>query len=303
MRPLVRITSQAGLTLVELVVVLMILVIVAGAAITASGTLVEEANYESSQTTMRTLERAVLGHYDSASSGEDFAVSFVSDIGRLPRVAAGTGDIALAELWEKPFTVAAFEIQSPLGDPEVRLAAGWRGPYVYAGYGAAKLVDGWGRAFALLAADDTTAIATTELRKIRTLGASGLVGGTGYEADETLVFESTLPTTVPARHVGDVLVRVRTTAATGENVYIRIYGPTDGDVVTLGQSVGVPANGTDVVHTFLDIPIGTRVLRAYRSANEPATMESEFDGAAVRSSIRNIEVLQGGIPEVELTLP
>lgn len=296
--------ARAGLTLVELVVVLVILVIVAGTALTASGSLVEQTHYESSQTTLRSVERALLGHYDSASSGEDEdAISFVADVGRLPRVATAPPEFALAELWEKPVSTAAFEVQSPSGDPEVRLAVGWRGPYLHVGFGSAKLQDGWGRPYELLAADDSTAIASTEVRKIRTLGADGLAGGTDFAADATLVLESTLPTTQPARHVGAVPVRVHTSAATGENVYVRLYGPVDGDVVTLAQTDPVEATGADVVHTFTNVPIGVRIVRAYRSAAAPSTAEHEFDASAALSPIRVIRVVQGGIPEVELTLP
>ena len=135
---------------------------------------------------------------------------------------------------------------------------------------------------------------------IRSLGADELLGGTSYDADVTLVLAGSAPVVGP-RHLGDVPVRV-TNTSTGETIFVRIYGPRDGLVVTLGQAT-FPATGVDVVHVFVDVPVGPRVVRAYRTTTAPATDDAPFDPAAARSRATSITVVQGGITEVELELP
>jgi prepilin-type N-terminal cleavage/methylation domain-containing protein len=294
--------ARTGLTLVELVVVLAILALVAGAALTATGSLVDETKYETTQSELRTLESALLGSFDAASRGPEEAIAFVADVGRLPRVASTEADRALAELWERPLDVPVFAIASAPGDPEVRLPSGWRGPYLGLGFGAPRLVDGWGRPYACLAADDALAPLGAEIAKVRTFGADQAAGGAGFEADSTLVIESTLPTELSARHRGDVPVRVRAPAATGEFVIVRLFGPRNGALATLEESPAVPASGADVLHTFTNVPVGPRVVRAYRSAVLPASAEEPIDPAAVRTPIRAVTVVQGGVAEIELEL-
>lgn len=296
--------QNAGLTLVELVVVLFILVLVAGTALTATGGLVDSSRYETTATELRHIESALLGAYDSSSSGDSAAISFVADLGRLPRVAAGPAELELRELWEMPpFPVQPFSIQSPPGDPEVHIPAGWRGPYLQLGFGSPQLVDGWGRPYLCLLADGTTfAPVDSELAILISRGANGLDGGVDYDLDLPLVLESTTPPLVGARHRGSVPVRVTHTAAPEERIVVRIYGPRDGDVVTLGQLPIVKSDGLDVVGTFPDIPVGPRVVRAYRVTADPASLEDEIT-TSVKSRVTAVTVVQGGIPEVLLELP
>lgn len=292
--------ARVGLTLVELVVVLAILVLVAGTALTATGGLVDETRYESTQSELRNLESALLGNYDSASREENEAISFVADVGRLPRVASVVdGTLALAELWERPADVAPFAILPASGDPEVRLPTGWRGPYMRLGFGTTKLVDGWGRPYALVGADDTAAPLAMELRKIRSLGADAAVGGTGYDADATLVIESTLPDALGARHLGTVPVRVLN-AAIVTDVLVRLYAPVNGTIVTFQQEL--TDSGDDGACVFTNVPIGPRVVRVYRA--DPTTVGADVQLTGMpRSPIHPVDVVQGGVTEIEFELP
>ena len=297
-------SSRSGLTLVELVVVLLILVLVAGTAITASEGLVGETRYETTRTSLRNIERAMLGAFDSSSSGEPTSISFAADIGRLPKVVGTDPQTALAEMWSKPEAVEPFAIQLAPGDPDVRLPGGWRGPYVRVpiGLGETYLHDGWGRTFQCLQADGATlSPIDTEIAMLRSLGANGMDGGMGYDADLTLTFISTESGTTAARHLGAVPVRV-TNTGTEDTVFIRIYGPREGRIVTLDQ-VDAKAVGQDFVHVFESVPVGPRVVRAYLAASAPVTTDSVFEETVARSRSIPVTVVQGGIPEVLLELP
>jgi prepilin-type N-terminal cleavage/methylation domain-containing protein len=296
---------RSGLTLVELVVVLAILAIVAGTALTATGSLVDETKYQTTQSELRSLESALLGSFDAGAHGAEGSIAFVADVGRPPRVASADADRALTELWERPADVAPFAIQAAPGDPDVRLPAGWRGPYLRLGFGAPRLVDGWGRPYACLAADDTPAPLGATVAKIRTLGADGVAGGAGFDADATLVLASTLPVVLDARYAGDVPVRVRSAAVAEEFIVVRIFGARDGALVTLFESEPAKSNGDDVLHTFVDVPVGPRAVRAYRTlqSNLPSTPEEAFTGAFARSAVRAVTVVQGGVAEIEIELP
>lgn len=305
---------QVGLTLVELVVVLAILVLAAGTALTATGSLADQSRYENTQNGLDSLERALLGRFDSASNGGADAISFVADVGRLPRVtntdpALGVG---LAEVWIHPAGVAQFEILPARADPDVVLPVGWRGPYVRLGFGTAKLVDGWGRPYVLFGLDGVPAMAGSDVGVIRTLGADGAPGGSGFDADTEVALMSP---TQSARHLGAVPVRVRTTSETEIPVCVRLYGAREGATVFVEvadtvrprkwqgvtlQVSGAAKAGKDFQHTFTGVTVGPHAVRAYMAApqNEDTAYSSEE-----RSPIRAITVVQGGIPEVELELP
>jgi len=296
--------SRAGLTLVELVVVLVILVLVAGTALTATEGLVGETRYETTRAELRNIEKALLGSFDASSSGEEAAIAFVADIGRLPVARGDVPEALLSELWIRPETVSAFAIQSPAGDLEVRLPGGWRGPYVRVplGLGETALRDGWGREYDLLAADGTVATQGTPIGILRSRGADRELGGIDYDADLTLVVSSTAPLSIVGpRHTGAVPVRVTNTGAAGGFVVVRIYGPVDGRIVTLGEQSG--SAGGDALFLFDEIPVGPRVVRAYRTDVVPETPQAPFEIDDLRSPIRAITVVQGGIPELELEIP
>lgn len=295
---------RAGLTLVELVVVLVILVLVAGTALTATEGFVGEARYESTRAELRNIEKSLLGSFDASSSGEEAAIAFVADMGRPPVARGAVPEARLSELWIRPVSVTAFAIQSPAGDLEVRLPGGWRGPYVRVplGLGETALRDGWGREYDLLAADGSVAMEGTPIGILRSRGADRELGGIDYDADLTLVLSRTAPLPIVGpRHTGAVPVRVTNTGAAGAFVVARIYGPVDGKIITLDEQSG--STGADVPLLFKDIPVGPRVIRAYRTDTVPATRETPFELGEVRSPVRAITVVQGGIAEVELELP
>jgi type II secretory pathway pseudopilin PulG len=310
------------MTLVELVVVLTILVLLAGTAITATEGLVEQSRYDATERTLTSIEDAVLGSYNAQGPAERTIIAgFVADVGRLPR-AGVTPETALAELWIRPDApppagIVEFALQPPVGDPgpvgnpALRLPGGWRGPYVRLGLGGTTLLDGWSRPIVALRADGTPASPGDPIAGFLSFGADGLEGGTDYAQDLTVSIERTVAPVQAARHRGAISVRVESNVSSGF-VVVRVYGPIDGDVRTLLDSATlVPAQhvfsagATEMSVTFENLPVGPRVVRAYASATEPRNADAEIDSPTARSKPVQVALVQGGVAtvEIELVLP
>lgn len=176
----------AGFTLLELVVVIAVLGILAGAVSPAVVQRVMESRVESTQAEVRVLHEAMVGRPAESQ------FSFVGDIGRLPATFQ-----ELAQRGSLPsFTTATVR----------NIGMGWRGPYVNSGTSAGDyLTDSFGRAYTGAAsgqvrsvgpdgvannADDivyppsTTAIAGNVTITVKTVqGQKTIVDPAGYRAD------------------------------------------------------------------------------------------------------------------------
>lgn len=302
-RSRLRCRASRGLTLVELVVVLVILAALAATAISSTEGLVEESRREESERELANVEDALLGAFDQQGpAARPTIAGFVSDVGRLPKAPVDLAAPRLSELWLPPAGVAPFAIQSPTGDPELRLPGGWRGPYLRLGVGATELRDGWARTYVVERADGTAAQPGEELAAVRSFGADGIAGGVDYDLDLAAVIHRTVAPVQNARHLGAIPVRVRTTASSGF-VVVRVYGPIDGTVRTLRQHV-VAATGADATALFADLPVGARVVRAYATNDDPTpTPDAPIASATSRSYPVPVALVQGGVAEIELVLP
>lgn len=194
-------TYTTGFTLIELILSLTILAAVASIVLTTATDLGERSRYEETERRGERIQEAVIGLPDAPSR-------FATDLGRFPMVADETKGRELAELYDADTstnTVFVYASRSlnltpsadratygsvtdfngtnnPLGDVEITLGAGWRGPYLTWRY--AKLTDNWGRPWerlargteteepAWLSANDTSPLGT-EILGIRTLGRDG----------------------------------------------------------------------------------------------------------------------------------
>ncbi len=265
--------TRRGLTLLELVVVLGILALLAGLALRTSSGLFDQSRYDSNMKQLAAISDAVIGD-----------AGFVSDIGRLPQ-AQGTAPAGqLAEMWRQG-TLTAFSIQTPPGDPEARLGAGWRGPYLALGAGQRDLRDAYGNPFDLLQADATPAGDGDPVALVRSLGADGPpadaggAGPTGYDADETVVFHAG-PEAVAAglaeqsaNHwqapVAVTIHREKTgeppAIAEGNRVLVRVYGPDGNGQLRTIASATLPVTGGILTHTFPSLPYGPKIVRAYQA--------------------------------------
>ena len=279
---------RCGFTLIELVLVLVILAILASAAMSMVDVQVDQTRFELTQQTLEAIEQAVLGvDHARASDGSRAVSGFVADCGRLPH--------SLDELYYQPTTlVPAFSSGVPDGDTQVITTGGWNGPYLQLAIGATSLPDGWATGLEPHNSDGTVSAATEPLSILRSLGRDRLIGGTNYDADLSLVFESDAPisgltTQAENRWQKSLTVYVyyndsstNPELANGDKIVVRVYGPvadpTTG-AVTLGtiqqeiveySSSTVPPAPFPVSVTFSDLPIGPRIIRAYQLLNASA---------------------------------
>lgn len=266
--------NRRGLTLIELVVVLTILAVLSVTVLSATSGLADDARFDASRRTLEGLRGAVLGSSPSDRGGVDGFRGFVADMGRLPRV--GT-DLEPRELLVAP-AAPRFGPATPEGDGDLVLSCGWRGPYLRLPIGAGEIRDGWGRPFRLLDEDGLEVDAQGDsIGSIVCLGSDDLAGGSGYAIDlADCVFRGEGDDRAHGSLVAHVLA-----PATTDAVLVRVYGPSDGRAVTLGQEAwdpGAPspseglrsvrthsdeAGRRIVTATFPDLPIGPKLVRAY----------------------------------------
>ena len=272
---------DAGLTLIELLLVLLILALLAGVALRSTDAIIAQSRYDATNRTLSNIEQAVIGpEHQRDASGVPMITGFVADMGRMPRAEGDNPGTQLSELWENATSMPVFRIAAPAGDAQVRVGAGWRGPYLRLGAGRHRLTDGWGNAFELTRADDATPVSAGQpVPIVRSLGSDHLIGGIDYQEDAELVFERAVagPDQVPPRNQATLSGHVYLDT-TGNNpaadpnalVVVRLYGPVDGNVGTIAQFTAAPTGGLisfdfdEDANSISDpLPIGPRVLRAY----------------------------------------
>jgi prepilin-type N-terminal cleavage/methylation domain-containing protein len=151
---------RPGLTLLELMVVLVILAAMTTIAVQSVNGLADQARYDATQKTLQNTQDACLGSINSQGpDGGQIFTGFVADLGRLPQVvlenrANNVQVLTLQELWNPLSPVAQsfpFAIRTPKGtdaDAAISLPCGWRGPYLRMPLGAGTLLDGWGQELA-----------------------------------------------------------------------------------------------------------------------------------------------------------
>lgn len=256
---------QAGFTLLELALVLAILGMLTLLATREISQLQDQQRFEASQRGLETIRDAVLGTPDDrAPDGSGVRAGFAADMGRLPD--------RLDELWTNATGMLAFDLRPGVGDADVRVPGGWRGPYVRLPWKAANLRDGWGNAY--------TDRWESGVWKVGHLGADGLPGGTnGCDEDVELEFAGS---DTNAWAWGQVAVNTNLLPFGACTVRVRIFRP-DGtcDEGISGLAVGA---GTNVVSwsSAAPVPVGVRPVRAY------------LEGAATnRSSVRYVALRPG----------
>ncbi len=301
-QPIRSAPRRAGLTLLELTVVLAILVTLTAVVVQSTDQLIDPSRREASVRLLSELDAAVLGAAGAREpDGTPLVTGFVADIGRRPLAVGAAATTQLVELWENAGGLPTFTLAAPAGDAEVRVGAGWRGPYLRLPLGAAELRDGWGRPLELLRADGVTELVSGDALSIaRSLGSDELSGGTGYGVDLDAVLERSASPAVPARDVGSLAGSVSfqqagdpPLVANGGFVVVRVYGPREGVAATLAQAV-LPVGAEPPAFIFNGLPIGPRVVRAYQVAAAPASEDEELSGSAIRSAVVRVVLTAGG---------
>jgi len=266
--------SNAGMTFVELLVVLLILAILSAVALRSTTGLAEQARHESTIRTLENIEEAILGPRPwmrQSHSNSPIITGFVADIGRLPRAVDPDpfdpdNPLQPQELWDRgalaPFAVYSFT------DPDhssvtVQVPAGWRGPYLALSPGQDELKDGWGNEFQLFNALGNQAGEGDPIVRVRSLGRDNLPGGVEYDAD----------TEFPGKEIDgsdyQAVIKIEVTGVItdGEGVIVRMYGP---DPVTGEASVVLDVTATEenghwnAEFSSASVTQGPRVFRAFQ---------------------------------------
>lgn len=268
---------QSGLTLVEMLAVLLVLTMLASIAISSTEGLIDKGRHETSIRGLEELETAILGDPQLRDGNSSLIPNgYASDVGRLPVARGGDPLTQLEDLWKQGTAPAWSTRETPQGDDEVSMAAGWKGPYLNLPLGASDLRDGWHKPFVLLKAGPPVApvVDGDPVEILQTLGSDSAAGGEGYAADLP-------PIDVASGHKaslsGYVHLGTVPTAAVARDIVVRVYGP-DGSAVpkpvkTLDQVVlTLPAGSPGpIAYTFDAVanggkgPLvkGSRIVRAY----------------------------------------
>lgn len=184
--------QRRALTLTELLIVLVILAVVATAAVQSLRPMADQARYETTRNTLQRIEEAILGpELMRQADGTPLISGFAADVGRLPALTAVEG-FRLAELWDAEVW-SAYPYQIRMGpDPvsdgdedfsDIRLACGWRGPYLQPPNSTLGLRDGWGKPLFYDEDLNTLAIAadlTAEMPGVELLRVLSLVHVVGH---------------------------------------------------------------------------------------------------------------------------
>jgi len=227
-----------GVTLLELLVVLMILSIVLTAAVKTWDATLERGRAETTARKLNQLVSVIVGDPDYIVAGQRADFGFVGDFGRLPN--------NLRELVVSP----------PVSPPE---SSRWRGPYVRSTFNESPdgfRIDGWG---------DTIVYGRQAYNSNESLFVRSQ-GGRGY-ADKTRWQTVFLPYSYDALTGNDVegrIVDVRGDpvplgrASIVNGLQVILYRPTEGILVPW------PKSGTEVATNFLftSVPQGTHRLVA-----------------------------------------
>jgi len=203
--------------------------------------------------------------------------------------AAPANFVQLSELWDQG-AFPDYTIASPAGDSEVKLGAGWRGPYLNLGINRDDLTDGFANAFSLYQADGADADDGDTIAILQSLGADGAVGGANFDEDLEVVFQADagavtagLADAETDRWRTDVEVNLVRDGgpiafADGENLIVRAYGADEsGGLHTVVEEKAVIAADTpSQTFTLADLPHGAKVLRAYQEDTDPADKETSI---------------------------
>lgn len=308
-----RHSAPRGLTLIELIVVLVILSTLAIVALRGTEGIADQARFEASQDVIDNLDYAIFGESGTTdASGRVLVSGFIADMGRPPIAFGDDAALQLRELWDNDLDdngiedFVPFGVQNPAADSNVRVLAGWRGPYLRLAPGAHMLSDGWGEPLQIRRSDEANVLDGELVEIVRSLGRDGTNGGIDYATDlGPIVLSRDSP--IEDRWQSEVDFRVHKGSigtdpalSDGQNIVVRYYGPdVIGDVVTVEERgpLAVTMSGGPIEDGFAQlVPIGQRVFIAYqyRDGDDPTS-------PTLRSSDRPF-LIRAGADQVDLIL-
>lgn len=302
---------EAGLTLLELMVVVFILSALALSAVSLVDTTDHQLRREDTQGRLFQLRRAIVGE-----AGEPALSGYVADMGVLPTC---VGDLVAAPSSAEAFGLKQAEFSSSITLPATHaLPKGWRGPYVVRPPGtdpsAARFRDGWGNVSRDAGGDPDTATDASEhgwtfdvdagALTITSRGADGTPGDSGeteYDADLSVEIAS-----------GEWRVDLsgwsvdlrNATGTTRSGLYVRLlvygYEATSGHAWTAHDTGTVDladaATGSVTFPEGTVVPIGRHLLVVVDSDDEPFGHPASY-------VTRQVAFAPRSLPQVTLVIP
>lgn len=171
-----RRASQAGFTLMELVMVIAILGVLTVMSIVPITNSIDESRFRETIDRLRVIRNAMIGDPDLTENNVRTSFGYLGDVGRIPTAVQG-----INALVTNP-ALPAWSLSAA-----IRVGAGWNGPYLSSAQAGTNFtLDGWNRAITYNPAANPPTLVS--------LGADGAAGGTGFNSDITVDIPPTLQT-------------------------------------------------------------------------------------------------------------
>jgi len=250
--------KHSGLTLIEILVVLFFM----GLFLSMTSRLLtgvdNQKRFDETRKRMMKIRKAILGPPGAYVNGVRQFMGYASDMGGLPEL---NRDGQPEALW-KQGDLPQWEYKG-----NSKSWMGWRGPYIEKPFDNV-LKDGWGNPFKFIKGPSTSEGLEDGDMKIKSLGADGKEGGTGYDRDIELIIRET-------DYMGAVAGHINLADGNNKNVRIEIFYPSSG-TETSEVIEGVDEEGyfrfekgaTGAGEKDLNIPMGVRRLVVKASGME-----------------------------------
>jgi len=222
--------DEAGFTLIEIILVIVLLGLLAAVAANVVTNAASQARFDETRKEMDSLKLAIIGNPELVNEGIRTDFGFVGDIGRLPS------------------TLDELVSQGALPAWNSGTGMGWHGPYVKGNFQENPndyKQDAWGNGYAY---NNATGVITS-------LGADGAAGGSGFDAD----FSTADLTSPNDERVGTITGRVTDTLGNplantaSVTVTARVYYPVNG--ASTSTTTNTDADG---YYTFNNVIFGRR---------------------------------------------
>ena len=232
-----------GFTMIEMLMVIGLVGILSGAALSLFSTTLNDAKFDATYKELLQIRKAILGDLEATNvEGSRIRFGFMGDVGREPRYGANK----LTNLASNPPGVKGWGI-----DNVAKQGSGWNGPYLVQSSTSDYNTDAWGNAY------DWRVYGG--LPHITSLGADGIYG----TSDDIII-------DIPRENrFGDIHGQLVSSGAvyTG-TADITVYYPDDGYMQSSVSTIDATASGN---FTFTHVPFGFRTVKVdVPSATNPA---------------------------------
>ncbi len=225
--------KKGGFTLIEIVVVVGIIAVLAGALTPLTLQMIGARRERAARDELKALKEAIIGKATSTEQGEEFTFGFVGDIGNVP------------DSLDRLKTIGSLSAYS--FNTSKNMGAGWNGPYIMEKFGGDFKDDPWGTDYSYSTASGTNA----------DLGVDYLATITSAGPDRTLSTSDDLSVQILEPEVrSDLVGYVRDTFGDDvRDVTVTINYASNGAITTATDTTDDEGR-----YEFSDIPVGDRVV-------------------------------------------